>query len=109
MDFELRPAGDQTSPGDRIPVVEIHGEIDAGNAGDFQAALAGLASPALVVDLSQVSYFDSAGFAVIDQLLSRRRLAVVVAPGSVLRTAAVLMNLAFHDSVDDARAALLAA
>ena len=33
-------------------------------------------------------------------------MAVVVAPGSVVRTAMSLMNMPFHDSVDAARAAL---
>jgi ABC-type transporter Mla MlaB component len=61
---------------------------------------------ALIIDFSAVSYFDSAGFALIDLLLSRARLAVVIAPGSVLRTAAQLMKIPFHDTVDDARAAL---
>jgi hypothetical protein len=32
--------------------------------------------------------------------------AVVVAPGSVARTAMSLLNLPFYESVDDARAAL---
>jgi anti-anti-sigma factor len=105
MTFQLRTA---TSPGD-IPSVEIRGDVDAANAASLQAALADLPSPELIIDLSGVSYFDSAGFALIDLLLSRARLAVVLSPGSVLRTAAQLMNIPFHDTVDDARAALRAA
>ena len=103
MTFELRTAATSTAG---IPAVEIRGDVDAANAASLQAALADLASPALIIDLSAVSYFDSAGFALIDLLLSQAPLAVVIAPGSVLRTAAQLMNIPFHDTVDDARAAL---
>jgi hypothetical protein len=105
MTFWLRT---QTGAGD-IPAVEILGDVDAANAASLQAALADLASPALIIDLSAASYFDSAGFALVDLLLSRVPLAVVISPGSVLRTAAELMNVPFHDTVDDARAALEAA
>jgi anti-anti-sigma factor len=103
MTFELRTAATSAAS---IPAVEIRGDVDAANAASLQAALADLASSALIIDLSAVSYFDSAGFALIDLLLSRARLAVVIAPGSVLRTAAQLMKIPFHDTVDDARAAL---
>ena len=104
MSFELRTAGPGT--GGAVPVVEIRGEIDAGNAASFETALADLASPALVVDLSGAGYLDSAGFAVLDRLLARTALAVVVAPGSVLRTAAQLVGVPIHDTVDQAQASL---
>jgi anti-sigma B factor antagonist len=104
MSFELRTTGPVTAG--TVPVVEVGGEIDAGNAASFEKALADLASPALVIDLSGAGYLDSAGFAVLDRLLARTALAVVVAPGSVLRTAAQLVSVPFHDTVDQARASL---
>jgi anti-anti-sigma factor len=78
MNFQLRT---ETSAGD-ILSAGIRGDVDAANAASLQEALADLASPALIIDLSGVSYFDSAGFAVIDLLLSRTRVAVVISPGS---------------------------
>ena len=104
MSFELRTSG--TVPGQDIPVAEVSGEVDAASAAGFEAALAGLAVPALVVDLSQASYLDSAGFAVLDRLLAKAALAVVVSPGSVLRTAAELMSIPIHDTVEQAGAFL---
>lgn len=99
----LRPApGDATD----VPVAEVRGEVDISNAAQLRGSLAGLATGGLVVDLSEVGYFDSAGFAVLDLLIGEGVLAVVVAPGSVVRTAMTLMDLPFHDTVDAARAAL---
>jgi anti-sigma B factor antagonist len=106
VNFELRTA--EPGAGEVIPVAAVRGDVDAGNAADFEAALAALASPALVVDLSGASYVDSAGFAVLDRLLARTVLAIVLVPGSVLRTAAQLIGIPFHDTVDQARASLRA-
>ena len=100
------PASDGSGTG--IPVVQVRGEIDVTNAAGLHDALAQHASPALVVDLSSVAYFDSAGFAVLDRLLSQVPVAVVAPPGSVVRTAMSLMNLPFHDSIEAAQAALAA-
>jgi anti-anti-sigma regulatory factor len=103
--FELSSA---TGDGQAIPVVQVRGEIDVTNAAGLHEALAPLASPALVVDLSSVGYFDSAGFAVLDQLLSQAPVAVVAPPGSVVRTAMSLLNLPFHDRFDPVQDALAA-
>jgi anti-sigma B factor antagonist len=105
MSAERRTTG--TVPGrEDIPVAELYGEVDAANAAGFEAALAGPAEPAVVVDLSQAGYLDSAGFAVVDRLLATTALAVVVTPGSVLRTAAQLMGIPINDTVDQAGATL---
>jgi anti-sigma B factor antagonist len=93
---------------DSIPVVEVFGDIDTANAADLRATLAQRASPGLVVDLSSVGYLDSAGFAVLDDLLSRTELAIVVSPASVIRAAVSLMDMPFHDTVEGARAAVQA-
>ena len=86
-----------------MPAVEIHGDVDAASSTDLGNALRELASPALIIDLSLVDYFDSAGFAMIDRLLGEAPVAVVISPGSVARTSAELVNLPFHDSLTDAR------
>jgi anti-sigma B factor antagonist len=110
VSFELTPvpspAGDGPGGGPGIPVVQVRGEIDVTNAGGLHDALARLAAPALVVDLGSVGYFDSAGFAVLDRLLSQAPVAVVAPPGSVVRAAMSLLNLPFHDSIDAAQTAL---
>lgn len=109
MSFELAPLPSPPGEGQVIPVVQVRGDIDVTNADGLREALTDLIGVGLVVDLSTVGYFDSAGFAVLDGLLSQAPVAVVVAPGSVVRTAMSLMNLPFHETVDTARASLLPA
>jgi anti-sigma B factor antagonist len=89
-----------------IAVARIRGDIDVTNARELQQGLDNLAARPVIVDLSEVGYFDSAGFAVLDRLLSQRSMAVVIAPASVVRTAMTLMGLPFHDTLDAARAEL---
>lgn len=108
MSFELAAVPFPPGDGQGIPAVQVRGDIDVTNAARLYDALAQRADDALVVDLSGVGYFDSAGFAVLDQLLSEAPVAVVVAPGSVVRTAMSLLNMPFHDNLDAARAALRA-
>ncbi len=110
MDFQLTTLPSPSGDGDpaAVPVVQVRGDIDMTNAGQLRQDLTDLSSGPVIVDLSDVGYFDSAGFAVLDRLLSRGTVAVVVAPGSVVRTAMALMALSFHDSVAAARASLLA-
>jgi anti-sigma B factor antagonist len=106
VDFQLTtlpsPAGESAA----VPVVQVRGDIDITNAAQLRQDLTEVTSGPVIVDLSDVGYFDSAGFAVLDRLLSRGTVAVVVAPGSVVHTAMALMALSFHDSVDAARASL---
>jgi ABC-type transporter Mla MlaB component len=103
MNFELRPVGPPADSGGTVPALQIHGDVDSSNASDLGSALRELATPALIIDLSLVSYFDSAGFAMIDRLLDEIRIVVVISPESVMRPAAELINLPFYDSVTDAR------
>ena len=105
MDFELRPVGPSGS-GVTVPAVQIHGEVDSANANDLGNALRDLATPALIIDLSLIGYFDSAGFAMIDRLLDEIKVVVVISPDSVMRPAAELVNLPFFDNVADARKAM---
>ncbi|MGB6456146.1 MAG: STAS domain-containing protein [Streptosporangiaceae bacterium] len=89
-----------------MPAVQVHGDVDAANATDLGNALRELAFPALIIDLSLVDYLDSAGFAMIDRLLDEAPVAVVISPDSVMRPAAELINLPFHDSLADARTSM---
>ena len=105
MNFQVRPVGSPAGSGGTV-AVEIHGDVDAANSTDLSDALRELASPALIVDLSLVGYFDSAGFAMIDRLLDQAPIVVVISPGSAVRTAAELVNLPFHDNLADARVSI---
>lgn len=107
MNYQLRPVGQPANSGGTA-AVEIYGDVDATNSTDLSNALRELASPALIIDLSLVDYLDSAGFAMIDRLLGQVPVAVVISPGSVVRTAAELVDLPFHDNLTDARASMLA-
>lgn len=106
MDFELRPVDPPADSASTVPVVQIHGDVDAANAPDVSNALRDLATPALIIDLSPVSYFDSAGFAMLDRLLDEIQAAVVVTADSRMRPAAELINVPFYDTVADARRSL---
>lgn len=106
MSFELRALSGEKDL--VVPAVEVRGEVDASNVADFSSALSAYASPALIIDLSPAMYFDSAGFAMIDQLLHDASVAVVIAPGSALRTAAEIVSLPFYDTIDEAVAGIRA-
>jgi anti-sigma B factor antagonist len=106
MNFELRPVDPPPGSSATVRAVQIHGDVDAANAAELSNALSELASPALIIDLSLVDYFDSAGFAMIDRLLDEARVVVVISPDSVMRPAAELVNLPFYDSLNDARTSM---
>jgi anti-anti-sigma factor len=106
MSFQLRPVELPAGSGATVPAVQIHGDVDAATATDVSTALRELASPALIIDLSLVDYFDSAGFAMIDRLLDEIQAVVVISPDSVIRPAAEIINLPFHDSLSEARTSM---
>ena len=106
MNFQLRPVGPPADSGATVPAVQILGDVDAAKRLGVSRALRELASPALIIDLSLVDYFDSAGFAMIDRLLDEVRVVVVISPDSVMRPAAELVNLPFYDSLSDARTSM---
>jgi anti-anti-sigma factor len=86
-----------------VVVVEATGEVDATNAAGFGVAIVAVEGPRpLIVDLSRIDYIDSAGFAVVDRLLSRQIITVVLDPHSPIRAAAKLIELPCHDTVEDA-------
>jgi anti-anti-sigma factor len=103
MSFQLRPVELAAGSGGTVHAVQVHGEVDAANATDLSKALRELATPALIIDLSRVGYLDSAGFAMIDRLLDEIQAVVVISSDSVIRPAAELINLPFHDNLIEAR------
>jgi anti-sigma B factor antagonist len=77
-------------------VIAPEGEIDIARVAEFRDALSRAESaPAVVVDLSQVSFIDSSGIGALVELQNRlrrdRRQLAIVAPGGT--AAALLLNL----------------
>ncbi|MFF0489721.1 STAS domain-containing protein [Nocardia sp. NPDC003482] len=91
--FELHTAGLTGAP----PSVAVTGEVDVTNADDFAESVATLpgARP-LLLELSNLDYLDSAGFAALDRLLADEAVVLVLAPGSPIHRAAALVELPFH-------------
>jgi anti-anti-sigma factor len=99
-------------------IARVTGEIDLSNAIDLESALVGAVSNhsrALIVDLSNVRYLDSAGIQLIYRLREslharRQRLAVVIPKGSPAHDALRLAGVAEHvetiETLDDATHAL---
>lgn len=84
-----------------VPVARLQGEIDASNVDEVGERLRSLLtnrSVALVVDLSQTTYLDSAGinllFTLADEMRGRQqRLAIVVADPSPIARMITLTGL----------------
>jgi anti-anti-sigma factor len=84
-----------------LPVVAVHGEIDASNArelGDRFRALLTNRLAAMVIDLAGTTYLDSAGinllFSLGEEMRGRQqRLAVVVGAGSPIERMTTLTGL----------------
>ena len=106
--FDLRPV-DSPACADHDLVVEVRGEVDSSNAIDFDQAVTDLVgSRPLVLDLSLTSFFDSAGFAALDRILDRGRTGIVISPTAVVRKAATILGVPFHDTIEEARETLAA-
>lgn len=101
-----------------VPIGRIEGEIDISNSGDVRDALeqlVGNAALGLVVDLSNVRYFDSAAIHLIlrlaTQLERRRQQLHAVVPADeavrhVLELMAVERLVPMHPTAEDAVAAI---
>ena len=97
-----------------VVVARLAGDVDMSNAGDVGAALGRTLTNdklALVLDLTEVDYFDSAGIHLIFDLRERLRvrglkLRLVVPEGSgaraSLRLAGVLRSIDVDETVDAA-------
>ncbi len=103
-----------------VPIAYVEGEIDLQNAEAVGEALGGAvapASPGLIVDLSGVTYLDSAGLHILFDLerrLSRggRALRLVIPDRAVIRRVLLIAGvgdrIALHPDVDDAVRSLAA-
>jgi anti-sigma B factor antagonist len=86
---------------DEVPVARLHGEVDASNVkeiGDRLRSLLSNRSVAMVVDLAQTTYLDSAGinllFALGEEMRGRQqRLGLVVSEASPISRMIVLTGL----------------
>ncbi|WP_328999494.1 STAS domain-containing protein [Kribbella sp. NBC_00709] len=84
-----------------IQVVRICGEVDLTNAIEVREAISRIAShdvPAILVDLTETTYLDSSGIAMLFKLAERlnerrQQLRLVVPPTSPLQAALNLTNL----------------
>jgi anti-anti-sigma factor len=100
-----------------VPVARLGGEIDSSNVddiGDRLRAMVSNRSVALVADLSEITYVDSAGinlmFALAEEMRSRQqRLALVVRDGSPIARMVSVTGLdravGTHTTLDAALAA----
>lgn len=97
-----------------IPVVEVKGDLDLTNVGEFETTLEEAASPdgqTVVASLTHVSYFDSQGVRVLlrlaERLAANRQRFLLVAPrgGSprrILEIAGVPRSIPTFESVEEA-------
>ena len=70
----------------RALVVHLHGDIDSSNAADVITPLVDAApAQALIIDLSDVHYIDSAGMAAIDALRNTTELYLIATGSSIVR------------------------
>lgn len=99
---------------DEIVVLWLRGEIDLSNAGAIEtqvlARVEGEPRPrAVVLDLNEVEYLDSAALAAIERLTRRTRLHLVLAPTAVMHRTIMIAGLPHltpvHDTVPEAVAA----
>jgi anti-anti-sigma factor len=88
-------------------IAEVTGEIDVSCANGFAEAIHAITEPGpLIVDLSGLTYIDSAGFAALEGLLRQRGIAIVVEPHSPIHAAANLIDLPCHATIADAQQAI---
>jgi anti-sigma B factor antagonist len=78
----------RSASGDQPPVVSVVGDIDLANVEEFEAAMskARNGSPALTVDLTAVSYCDSAAVRALFSIAADAKLTMVVKPTGHIAT-----------------------
>jgi anti-sigma B factor antagonist len=104
-EFQLRDI--DGGAGDDILTFELVGDVDIANHAEFERAVTELLDRGpLVLDLSPATYLDSAGFAALDRLLGRGHLELVMNATCLLRKAATIVGVPFHDDVGAARGAI---
>lgn len=99
---------------DELPVVTVHGEIDASNTAEIRRQLHGAVSnraAALVVDLTPTGYLDSAGINLLFELGAelrdrQQRLHLALAPATPIARMLDISGLAAaeatHGSLEEA-------
>jgi anti-anti-sigma factor len=98
---------------DRVVIARLTGEVDNSNAIELKRALEQAVPPAargLIVDLSRVSYLDSAGIELVFQLARRlrdrrQRLRLIVPPSSPLRRVLLICDVGTVAPLDETVAA----
>ena len=78
----------RSAAGDQPPVVSVFGDIDLANVEQFETAMskARNGSPALTVDLTEVSYCDSAAVRALFSIAADAQLTMVVKPTGHMAT-----------------------
>jgi anti-anti-sigma factor len=69
---------------DGVTLVRLRGEIDAANASTVNSEILAVSAPAVVLDLTAVTYLDSAGMAMIESLRRAKDLRLVLTEDSVI-------------------------
>jgi anti-sigma B factor antagonist len=103
MSTYLLRVDDCTDP----PAAIIAGELDRTNVAEFAQDLTAVPGPRpVILDMSELRYIDSTGFGTVIQLVEKHLVVIVLAPVSLLRRAASVMGLPFHDHIEAARSAV---
>lgn len=77
-----------------IPVVHLSGEIDVQSVDCFRHAILELEGhPSVIVDMAEVTFFDSTGFSVIAQEVRSGRTIAVRNPRDLVRRAFEIVGL----------------
>ena len=104
--FDINVRKLDTSDHRSAALAQVSGEIDVTSAAEFVQAIHATTGPdTVIVDLTGLTYIDSAGFAALDQLLHQDAITVVIGPDSPIHEAAMLVALPCHDTIADAQRA----
>jgi anti-anti-sigma factor len=88
-----------------VDVVALYGELDRTNVESLETTLRENCDEprATVVDLTGVTFVDSAGFAVFHRILQTGRVAVVVGPRSVVHRATEIVGIPSYEDTATAK------
>jgi anti-sigma B factor antagonist len=106
--FYLQSPEDPEDVGAPTPAeVTLTGEVDASNVAEFARSVRDLPGVRpVILQLSNVKYLDSAGFAALDRLIAEKAIVIVLSPGSFMYRVATLMCMPIHDDAEAARRVL---
>lgn len=103
----------QESSSDKLKIIRLEGKLALETVHNFMATMRAETVPSLVLDMSGVTFLDSAGVGALVQLFVHRRaqgqkfgLASLTQQGkAVMEVSGLTKLLPIHASVDEARAA----